>query len=259
MKIRAVLYLIIGIPVFFILVWFFTIPSSLIQERIEDAIASSGDGSLSLSVSGLRKGIFLDISADSLTLLLDQQPALEIVDFRMNITPRHLSELRLAFTINGEMGGGNVHGTVQLPLDGTIHIDRAELNDIPYLKRTGIDIYGNMTSEISLKGDSVKAVFEIPDLNIGDSVMTVIPLLSSFRKMQGALSLAGNSLNVDSVSLDGEKGYARLKGTITNGNMDLTLELMPDASKLNTMESMLIGKYIVSPGYYLVPVRGQLP
>jgi len=259
MKIRAVLYLIIGVPVFFSLVWLFAIPTSLIQERIEDAIASSGDGSLSFSVSGLRKGIFLDLSADSLTLVLDQQPALEIVNFRMNIAPRHLSEFRLAFTINGEMGDGKVHGTIKLPLDGTIHIERAELNEIPYLKRTGIDIYGNMTSEISVKTDSVNAVFQIPDLTIRDSVMTVIPLLSSFRKMQGSLSLAGNNLKVDSVSLDGEKGYARLKGTITKGNMDLTLELMPDASKLNTMESMLIGKYIISPGYYLVPVRGQLP
>ena len=259
MKIRTVLYLIIGVPVFLSLVWLFVIPTSLIQERIEDAIASSGNGELSLSVSGLRKGIFLNLYAENLTLELDQKPALEIVDFRMNFTPRHLSDFRLAFEINGDMSGGKVHGTVQLPLDGTIYIEQAELNDIPYLKRTGIDIYGHMSSEISLKGDSVKAVFQIPDLNIRDSVITVIPLINSFRKMQGALSLTGNNLKVDSVSLDGDKGYARLKGTITNGNMDLSLEMMPEANKLNAMESMLIGKYIISPGYYVVPIRGRLP
>ena len=259
MKIRAILYLIIGVPVFFSLVWIFAIPASLIQERIEDTIASSGNGELSLSVDGLRKGIFLNLYADNLTLVLDQRPALEILDFRMNISPRHLFDFRLAFAINGEMGGGKVHGTVKLPLNGTIDIERAELNDIPYLKRSGIDIYGNMTSEILVKGDSVKAVFQIPDLNIRESVTTVIPLMSSFRTMQGSLSLAGNNLKVESISLNGEKGYARLKGTITNGNMDLTLELMPDASKLNAMESMLIGKYIVSPGYYVIPIRGRLP
>jgi len=157
------------------------------------------------------------------------------------------------------MGKGRVFGTVKLPIEGTIEIEQAELNNIPYLKRTGIDIYGNISSEISVKGDSVKAVFQIPDLNIRESVITVIPLISSFRKMQGSLSLAGNTLKLDSVSLDGDKGYARLKGTITNGNMDLMLELMPDANKLNAMESMLIGKYIVSPGYYVLPIRGQLP
>lgn len=259
MKIRNILYLIISVPVFFSLVWLFAVPTSLIQERIEDAIASSGNRELSLSINGLRKGIFLNLYADNLTLVIDQKPALQIVDFRMNITPRHLSDFRIAFTINGEMGGGKVNGTLKLPLDGTIDIERAELNDIPYLKRIGFDIYGNMSSEISVKGDSVKAVFQIPDLNIRDSVMTVIPLITSFRKMQGSLSLTGNSLKVDSVSLDGDKGYARLKGTITNGNMDLSLEMMPDADKLNAMESMLIGKYIISPGYYVVPIRGRLP
>jgi type II secretion system protein N len=259
MKIRTVLYLIIGVPVFLSLAWLFVIPTNLIQERIEDAIASSGNGELSLSVTGLRKGIFLNLSADNLTLVLDQKPALEISDFRMNISPRHLPDFQLAFAINGEMGGGKVHGTLKLPLDGTIYIEQAELNDIPYLKRVGIDIYGKMSSEISVKGDSVNAVFRIPDLNIGDSAITVIPLINSFRKMQGSLSLAGNNLKVDSVSLDGDKGYARLKGTITNGIMDLSLEMMPETRKLNTMESMLIGKYIISPGYYVVPIKGRLP
>lgn len=259
MKIRTVLYLIIGVPVFVSLVWLFAVPTSLIQERIEDAVALSGDGNLRLSVTNLRKGIFLDLYADNLTLDIDQKPALEIVDFKLNITPRSLSDFRLAFAINGEMGGGRVEGTVKLPLEGTITIDQAEINSIPYIRRIGGDIYGTMSSEISLSAESMKAVFHIPDLDIKGSVMTVVPFISSFRTMQGSLSLAGDNLNVDSVSLNGDKGYARLKGTITGGTMDLSLELMPDANKLNAMESMVIGKYIVSPGYYVIPIRGRIP
>jgi hypothetical protein len=41
--------------------------------------------------------------------------------------------------------------------------------------------------------------------------------------------------------------------------MDLVIELMPDRDKLNALESMMIGKYIVSPGYYVVPIKGMMP
>jgi len=40
--------------------------------------------------------------------------------------------------------------------------------------------------------------------------------------------------------------------------MNLKLELMPDQDKLSDIESMLIGKYQVSPGYYAIPVRGPV-
>lgn len=259
MKIRTILYLIIGVPVFFSLVWLFAVPTRLIQERIEHAVASSGKGELSLTVTGLRKGIFLNLFADSLVLAIDQKPALEIADFRMNISPRHFSDFRLAFAIDGEMGGGRVYGIVKLPLEGTITIEQARINAIPYVQRIGGNIYGSVSSEIFMTPETVKAVFRIPDLKIGDAATTVIPFMSSFRTMQGSLSLAGDDLTVDSVSLEGDKGYARLKGAITGGTMDLSLELMPDTNKLNAMEEMVIGKYIVSPGYYVVPIRGRLP
>ena len=41
--------------------------------------------------------------------------------------------------------------------------------------------------------------------------------------------------------------------------MDLLLELMPDTDQLDTMELMLIGKYIVSPGYYVIPIKRAMP
>jgi len=259
MKFRSILYIILGIPVFLSLLWLFAVPTDLIQERIEGAIASSGNGAMSLSVTGLRKGPFMDLSADNLTLVLDQKPALEIENFKLTLALRQLFDFRFAVAVNGEMGGGRVHGTVKLPVDGTIDIERAELNRIPYLKRTGLEVHGTLSSRLVLKGDSVRAEFQIPDLSIPESTVSVVPLLSSFRTMQGSLFLTGNNLEITSVSLEGDKGYARLKGAITDGIMNLSLELMPEGSKLNAMESMIIGKYIVSPGYYLVPIRGQIP
>ncbi len=100
--------------------------------------------------------------------------------------------------------------------------------------------------------------FEIPDLDIAESALSVIPFLNTFHKIQGALSIKNNIITFDSVSLEGEKGYARLKGRITNGYMNLSLEVMPEAGKLTSLEEMLIGKYIVSPGYYVVPLKGPV-
>jgi type II secretion system protein N len=255
---RHIFIILAGIPVFLILTWLLAVPGSLIENQIENALQQSGESGMSLSVNGLKKGVFLTLYADSLDLLMDNKPAVQVTVFSGTFSPQHLAGGDLAFNLEGYIGTGEVRGTVKLPMDGNIRINNAELNAIPYLDRFGIDINGNLSSEINIKSDYVHVVFNIPDLSIGDSESSVIPFLNTFRTMQGALSIRGNDITFDSVSLEGEKGYARLKGNIANGVMNLELELMPLTGKLNTLESMLIGKYIVSPGYYIIPVKGPL-
>ncbi len=257
-RFRAVLYIAAGIPVFAILVWFFAIPDKVIQDMLADSMARAGNGSLSLSVEDFRKGILFNLHAGSVELKIDDRPALRITDFSGGLTPRYLAGGRLAFAINGKIGTGDVNGILKLPVEGKIIIDRAELDAIPYLAGFGLEIKGRVSSEITIRGGSVHVIFEVPDLNIDDSA-SVIPLLNTFRRLQGALSVEGNSITISSINLEGEKGYARLRGSITDGVMDMQLELMPDEDKLNTMESMLIGKYAVSPGYYVIPLRGPVP
>jgi hypothetical protein len=64
------------------------------------------------------------------------------------------------------------------------------------------------------------------------------------------------------MTFEGEKGFARLKGNISNGVMDLELELMPDAgyfvNERESLELALIRQYQISPGYYLIPVKGPV-
>ncbi len=239
------------------LVWIIAIPDGVIRRQIEDAVARAGNKSLNLQVDGFKKGVFFSLHADSLNLSIDGRPALKITDFTGSYSPRYLASGQLAVTIRGKIGTGKVSGTVKLPLEGKIIIDRAELSSVPYLTQFNININGSLSSEINIIHDVVKMNIDVPDLNIDDRD-SVIPLLNTFRRMQGAISIKGNSIRFDSISLEGEKGYARLKGNITNNVMDLYLELMPIAGTLNTMESMLIGKYIVSPGYYVVPIRGAV-
>jgi type II secretion system protein N len=247
-----------GIPVLLVLLWAIAVPVDLIKERLESAVAGPADSNIAIAVNGLRKGLFFTLSADSLDLKIDNRPALRITDFTGSFSPRYLAGGKLAFDVKGKIGTGDVNGILKLPLEGSIKTDRAELSEIPYLARFDTVINGHAGSDISINGNVIKIIFNVPDLKIDDSA-SVIPLLNTFSKLQGALSVKGNTIQIDSISLDGEKGYARLKGSITRNVMDLSLELMPAAGALGTLESMVIGKYIVSPGYYAVPVRGPLP
>ena len=259
MKLLNFLYCITGLTVFLILVWLFAIPNELIQQKMEDAVSQSGDGTMALSVEGISKGIFFSLYADTINLSIDNKPALSINDLSINFTPRHLNTGKLAFLVRGKIGTGTIEGILMPPMKGNFNIDNVDLNSIPYLNRFGMNVTGHLSSDIKLNNEKVEAIFNVPDLNIGNPDVTVIPLINTFRRMQGSVQLDGNDLQVNSISLEGEKGFARLKGQIKNGLVNMTLELMPVERSLNTLESMIIGKYIVSPGYYAIPINGPLP
>lgn len=250
--------MIAGVPVFMVLIWFFAVPDDLIREGLEGAVRRSGNGKMRLSVDGFKKGIFFTLHADALNLQQDNRPLLKITDVTGRGSLRYLTGGQIGFRIKGKIGTGDVSGIVKLPLEGDIKITRAEINEIPYLKQFDMDIKGSISSDITIHGDTAKVVFDVPDLDIDESG-PVFPLLNTFTSLQGALSLKADTTKVDSISFNGDKGYARLKGHITNNVMDLSLELMPYAGKLSDMESMLISRYIVSPGYFVIPIKGPLP
>lgn len=256
-KLLNILYVLTGILVFLVLIWLFAIPVSLIQSNVEDVVARSGNSNMKLSIEGLRKGLFLNLYADKLDLEIDNKPALIVTEFAGSFAPGYLLDGKLAVKIRGNIADGDLKGVFQFPVNGEIKIERAALDKIPYLVRFGIDIKGSAYSDITMDIEAVKVVFKVPDLSIEST--SIIPLLDTFHTLQGAVSIIQNQVKVDSISLEGDKGYARLKGNIINNRMDLAIELMPDRDKLNALESMMIGKYIVSPGYYVVPIKGVMP
>jgi type II secretion system protein N len=257
-KFLNILYGVAGILVFLVLVWLFAIPVSLIQSNIEDVVARSGNSNMRLTIEGLRKGFFLNLYADRLDLNIDNRAALTVTEFNGRFAPGYLLYGKLAVRIKGNIADGDLNGVFQYPVNGEMKIEKAALDKIPYLARFGIDIKGSAYSDIAMDIEAVNIDFKVPDLSIDES-STIIPLLNTFHTLQGSVSLIQNRVNVDSVSLEGDKGYARLKGNIINKKMDLAIELMPDRDKLNALESMMIGKYIVSPGYYVIPIKGAMP
>ncbi len=258
MKLLNFLYGITDLFVFIVLVWLFAVPNELLEKNLEDAVSRSGNGSLTISIDGLRKGMFFSIYADAVDLSIENEQALSIETFSINFSPKFLRSGKLGFLVRGKIGTGTLDGSLLLPMKGSFKINNADLDSIPYLKKFGIEINGHLSSDIQMNNEKVDMVFNVPDLNIGNPSTTVIPLINTFRRMQGSLHLDGNNLMVDSISLEGKKGYARLKGRIRNGLADMTLELMPLPNTLTSLESMVIGKYIVSPGFYSIPLNGPL-
>lgn len=256
--IRRILFVTAAVPVIAVLAWTIAVPTDLIREGIEGAAVQSHSGVLSLDVQGLKKGLLFSIHAEGLDINIDGRPALTITDVSGRFSPLSLLMGRPGFPISGKIGTGTVQGVAEYPADGQVAITGAELSAVPYLSRFGMEIRGRLDGRMNISGDTMNMTFHVPDLMIDDSA-SVMPLLNTFRRLQGALTVEGNRIAVDSISLEGDKGYARLRGEIADSVMDLTLELMPEAGRLNAMESMIIGKYIVSPGYYIVPVSGPVP
>lgn len=259
MKPRHILFLLAFLIVFIILGWFFAVPDGPIGKRIEDAISSPESSGLTASIEGFRKRLLFSFNADSLDLKKAGVPLFKITDISGRINPLQFVKKELAFSISGKLGEGDIKGSFALPQGGTIKITNADLNAIDYLSQIGIESSGYISSDIVLNESTINLTFDVPDVTIRNSGSITIPFINSVNRIQGTLSINEDTVKINSVSLEGTKGYARLKGDIKRGIMNLSLELMPSAKDTTPVELMLIQKYMVSPGYYLMPLKGRFP
>lgn len=255
---RAILYPLVGLPVLLLLFWYFVLPEKYIQEAIEDAVSEHTRSHMEISLNGFRKGILFTLYADELGITIDGIPAINIAGVTGRINPLYFLKNRAAFSIEGNLGGGTAKGHFLLPGEGSVQIRGADLNSISYLASAGFVGSGTISGDLTLQGNSIDVTFEIPDTEINNVVSGILLPIRSFDMIRGALSIQESTITIRSIGLEAEKGYARLKGDITDGYMDLSLEIMPSAGKLESYEKMLLTRYRVSPGHYLVPIRGPV-
>jgi type II secretion system protein N len=265
-RVRKLLYIAAGVPVFIILAWYFAVPDSLIKSNLEDSISNNGKLDASASIKGLKKGLFFTVHADSLELNINKTSAVTITDIKVKINPLYLLKKYFVFSVKAKIREGDIEGSFKLPVrlgesdkseTGALKIDNVNISDIPYLASAGVKGSGMISAVLNLKNNIAEVTFKIPDADIQATLMGMPLPLSSFHKIQGAFQMENNIIRVTTISLEGDRGYARLKGDITNGVMNLVLEIMPAADELKPIESML-GKYQISPGYYVIPIAGPL-
>ena len=245
-----------------VIIWalWIAIPSSSLQFLIEDSFPNE---SIHVEAAGLEKGLFYTLSAEKIII---RSPGRELLIFdsvRSRIDPLSLMILKLNLTVDGNIGGGTFSGNLRLGKGAgqmLFDVKQAEMNKIPLLKRIGVQGTGTISGRVSLMNDSVTIVFTTDKVNFEPSLVAGITLpLNFFHKATGSLTAKGNILTIESVSLEGKDVFARLKGRIQNSLMDMTMEVMPGRTVIeNPLFLAEFERYKVSPGYYAIPVRGNL-
>jgi hypothetical protein len=83
--------------------------------------------------------------------------------------------------------------------------------------------------------------------------------LEVFHEIKGAATIKDETVEVQSLALSGRGVYGRVRGSIKGMNVDMSLELMTDLSSgLGSLAHTVLGQYHVSPGYYVIPLKGRM-
>ncbi len=256
---KKVLIVVVAVPIFFWCIWI-VIPASTAQSMIENSLK---DRNIQIEVTGFRKGILYNISIDEITF---SNTGGELLTFRAidaQINPLHLFLLKLRGSFEGVLYDGYAKGLIALKKNsGEIALDfqKANIQEVPLFRLAGIKATGTIAGKFVMKNDTGHIEFTTNDASFEPAVFSgVVVPLNFFHSGKGSLNIYGNTVSIPSVALEGEEIYARLKGTIKNSVMDLDIEVMPGKSFVeNPLFVHEFEKYKVSPGYYVIPVKGNL-
>jgi type II secretion system protein N len=257
--VRKILVVLIVIPIFFWGIWIAT-PDSSIQSAIENY---SDADNFALKTEGLKKGLFFNFDVDRLTINSSGKEQFSLQNLHCRIKPLSVLLLQLKLSFNGDTGGGTLSGSANIKKnDRKIQFDVKEvnINEMPFLKNAGIQGTGTVSGSFFMEKDSGYLEFATSNANFETAVFSGVPVpLQYFHNVKGAAEIKGSIINIVSVALEGNDVYARLRGLVKDKFMDLRMELMPGRSFLeNPLFIHALERYKVSPGYYVIPVKGYI-
>ena len=256
---KKILLAVAAVPIVFWSIWM-AFPASSIQSIVEDYVRGAN---LTMEVQGLKKGFFYAVSVDKVTLKSSGEELVSFNNIRSRLNLIGLIRMQLDVSMDGEAGSGKIVGNAILKKSGlqTIFDYKAvDVGEMPFLKRGGIQGTGTLSGRFFVTDDKGHIEFVTRSAHFEPVVFSGIKVpMNFFDDVTGSLVIGRNVIEVVSVYLDGKDIRARLKGVIKNSVMDLNMELMPGRSFLeNPLFNMEMDRYRVSPGYYLIPVRGNL-
>jgi len=256
--------------------WFLVVPEQTIADLIEDSL----DGGLSLKTEGFRKGLFFSFRADRVSLLkrgdVGRQgsgepahpgdspadaPVAILKDLRGSLNLLSVAKLSPRVDFDCGFEGGALVGTIAL-VDGTVtvKVDHVGLANIPLLKGRDVIDEGDLSGDLRFDHTRGEVKFWVRDAKLKDLFFNgnYLPL-SFFHTVTGALMIDRGTADVRSLNLQGRGISARVKGTLIKSGSKLTMEVMTDSSfQAGPVLQAALGRYMVSPGYYVVPVTSDL-
>ena len=221
------------------------------------------DGKLEIEIKGLKKGLFYNLSVERLILRSSGEEQVSLDNIHARINPLTLVLLRLNLYFNGGIEGGTISGHMNLARNKMrmdVNVKEADIREIPLFKISGLQGTGTISGRFTMINGTGHVEFFTEDASFEPAIFSGITVpLNFFHSVRGSFDIKGNIINVLSVALEGKNIFARLKGIIKDGFMDLDMELMPGISFIeNPLFVYGIEKYKVSPGYYLIPVKGKI-
>jgi len=257
--VKKIVIALIAVPIIFWGIWI-AFPKTSIQSIIEDSLGSER---LTLEVKGFRKGLFYSLSGDRLALKRSGEEQISLSEIRGRINPLSLVVMRLNLSFDGNMGGGNISGILDVSRNKTrieMNIKKARINEMPLFKVAGLQGTGIISGRLKMADGTGHVEFITKDSRFDPAIFSGITVpLDLFDTIRGSMDIKGNIIDVVSISLEGKDIYARLKGVIRGDAMDLHMEIMPGVSFIeNPLFHGGFERYEISPGYYVIPVKGNL-
>lgn len=244
--------------IFVFLLWLIVIPDSLIVTLVENAV---GDENSAIEVRGIKKGLFYTFTADEISLKKKTVLLVSVHNIRVRIKPVYLLLLKLKLSFDGNIADGNISGHVELQKGKNrteISVTGADINKIPFLGLIGIKGQGRLSGELRPANSPGDLKFAVDNARFEDAVFSGVPVpLGLFHTAKGAMVI-GDNIEIRSFAFEGRDIYARLKGNIVRNNLDLQLELMPEDSMKANPALLLLNRFRVSGGYYLVPIKARI-
>jgi type II secretion system protein N len=237
--------------------WLIAVPEDLIAEKLEGSLRRWG---LDVEPVGFRKGFFYNFTIDGLDIKRSGERLVAVDDVSGKLDLPSLLLLKAVVPFEGRTGGGALKGRAEIKKGGyalTLNVKGAELGETGIFELTGLRAGGLLSGKLDVRDNSGRARFFVNPLRLEPvSVMGAQLPLNMFDTMRGALYLKGEYVEIESLALEGRGVYARVKGEMKSGNLDIKLEFMPEEEVMpDALLSSLMGKYRVSRGHYSIPIK----
>lgn len=251
--------------------WHIAIPESLIINAIEKALPGED---IYIKTEGFKKGLFYSCSIEKTVLSkkptaasqktssgkTDTLLVFENADIRLDLLS--FLKFRPELDFNITLGGGNISGQASLTgKDIKINAEKIKITGIPFFEQTGIHGEATLSGNLRLRGGRGDIIFTAEDLLLKNTSFSGIPIpLELFSMIKGAMTISGDTVEVQSFALEGMGLYARIKGLIKQKKINMTMELMLDSSfKTEAFPLWMLEAYKISPGNYVIPLNTTLP
>gem|GEM_PF-644847 len=286
--------LLISLLILFLCAWgiWFAIPESFIASYIKD---SPKGQNVDIELIGLKKGLFYTINIERVLLNTQQKlnnplmppsptsaggnnqsispplvggdkgegvPLLTIQN--MDIDPDPLSILKLTpqININGQVNLGTIRGLITMKQrnpDLYVVGKNIQINGLSIIERTGIYGDGTLNFKFQRADEKGEFTFSIEDAKLKGALPGIGALpLNVFKNVKGLLTIE-DTLNVDSLTMEGKGIYVRIKGKIKESNFDGNIEIMVDSSfDLYAVLQAFLERYKISMGYYVIPYTKKI-